>query len=72
MLKFIGARPKTKKLLDADGGLPKDNQAGAKGRGHVDVPEWNPAVRQQVLQIIQPDAERMLEYMGKPRNYWTL
>ena len=72
MLKFIGARPKTRKLLDADGSLPKDNQAGAKGRGHVDVPEWTPSVRQQVTRIIQPDAERMLEYMGKPRDYWTL
>ena len=72
MLNYIGARPKAKKLLEADGTLPRDNPVGAKGRGYVAMPQWPPLLKQQVIQQIRPDAEKMLEYMGKPRDYWTL
>ena len=72
MLRYIGARPKANKLLEADGTLPRDNPAGAKGRGHVSRPQWPPLLKEQVIRQIRPDAEKMLEYMGKPRDYWTL
>ena len=71
LLHFIGASPETDQMLDDNGCLPKDNQAGEKGRGHVDVPEWPPKLKQQVIQIVRPDAIKMLQYMGKPKDYWT-
>ena len=72
MLKFLGVRPQVKQMLDHNGLLPQENEAGAKGRGHVEKPEWNAELKAKVLRKIQPDAEQMLAYMDKPLNYWNL
>jgi len=72
LLRFLGAKPIVKQLLDTNGNLPKENQAGAKGREYVDKPEWNIALKRKVLRQIRPDSEKMLAYMKKPINYWDL
>ena len=72
LMRFLGVRPKIKKLLDSDGRLPRENQAGDKGRGYVEKPEWNSRLKRRVLRKIRPDAEKMLAYMGKPSDYWAL
>ncbi len=72
ILKFLGAKPQVKQMLDQNGCLPRENEAGAKGRDHVEKPEWNAELKAKVLRKIQPDAEQMLAYMGKPLNYWGL
>ena len=72
MLKFLGVKPRVKLLLDDDGCLPRENEAGAKGRGHVDKPVWSDGLRRRVLKKIRPDAEMMLAYMGKDKDYWDL
>ena len=72
MLRFLGVKPRVNKLLDPDGNLPKENPAGAKGRGHVEKPEWNSGVKRRVLRKIRPDSEKMLSYMGKPNDFWAL
>ena len=71
-LKFLGVEPQVKQMLDHNGRLPVENEAGAKGRGHVEKPKWGSKLKGKVLQRIQPDAEQMLAYMGKPLNYWNL
>ena len=71
-LKFLGVKPQVKRMLDHNGHLPRENEAGAKGRDHVEKPEWNAEIKAKVLRKIQPDAEQMLAYMGKPLNYWNL
>ena len=72
MLKFLGAKPRLKRLLDSQGCLPRENEAGAKGRGYVKKPEWTPALRTKVLRQVRPDAKKMLHYLGKPSDYWEL
>lgn len=72
MMQFLGVRPRVRTMLDPDGSLPRENEAGAKGRGHVDKPQWTPALKTQVLRKIRPDARQMLAYMGKPQTYWDL
>jgi len=71
-LKFLGVKPQIKQMLDQNGLLPRENEAGAKGRDHVEKPEWNTELKAKVLHKIKPDAEQMLSYMGKPLNYWNL
>ena len=71
-LKFLGVKPQVKQMLDHNGRLPRENEAGAKGRDHVEKPEWNTELKAKVLRKIQPDAEQMLAYMSKPLNYWDL
>ena len=71
-LRFLGVKPQVKRMLDHNGLLPRENEAGAKGRDHVEKPEWNAELKAKVLRKIQPDAEQMLSYMGKPLNYWNL
>ena len=71
-LEFLGVVPQVKCMLDENSCLPRENEAGAKGRGHVEKPEWNAVLKAKVLRKIRPDAEQILDYMGKPRNYWNL
>ena len=72
ILEFLGVEPLVQGMLDDNGCLPKENKAGTKGRDHVEIPEWNPALKKEVLHKIRPDAKKMLAYMGKPLNYWNL
>jgi len=72
ILEFLCVEPQVNYMLEENNCLPKKNEAGAKGRGHVDKPAWNSAVKAKVLDKIQPDAEQMLAYLGKPSNYWNL
>ena len=72
MLKFLGAKPRLKRMLGSQGCLPRENEAGAKGRGHVKKPVWTPGLRAKVLRQVRPDAKKMLHYMGKPSDYWEL
>ena len=71
-LKFLGVEPEVKHMLDQNGQIPRENEAGAKGRGQVEKPKWGTKLKKKVLRRIQPDAEQMLAYMGKPLNYWDL
>ena len=72
MLRFLGVKPRLKLILESDRTLPRENIAGAKGRGHVDKPDWDPALRKRVVKVIKPDAKKMLSYMGKSKSYWDL
>ena len=71
-LNFLGVDPLVKQMLDHNGLLPLENESGAKGRGYVEKPKWGSKLKSKVLRRIQPDAEQMLAYMGKPLNYWNL
>ena len=71
-LKFLGVKPQIKQMLDQNGLLPRENEAGAKGRDNVEKPKWNTELKAKVLRKIKPDAEQMLTYMDKPLNYWNL
>ena len=72
MMRFLGVKPRVKRLLDSNGQLPRENQAGEKGRGHVEKPQWRDGLKRRVLRRIRPDSEQMLAYMGKPIDYWEL
>ena len=72
LFRFLEVKPMLKTVLDSGLILPQENEAGAKGRGHVEKPEWNPKLRRRVLRIIRPDAKKMLAYMGKRSDYWVL
>ena len=72
MMRFLGVKPRVKRLLDSNGQLPRENQAGEKGRGHVEKPQWSDGLKRRVLRRIRPDSEQMLAYMGKPIDYWEL
>jgi hypothetical protein len=74
LLQFLGASAtpvQVERLLD-NGALPQVNEAGDKGRTLVPEPEWTPRLRRQVLNLIRPDAEAMLKYMGKPLDSWDI
>ena len=53
MIRFLGVKPMVKKLLDSNGALPKENQAGEKGRGYVEKPEWNIVNKSASFQMIE-------------------
>ena len=74
LLKFLGARSNSERvqLLLDDGKLPRVNEAGDKGREMVAAPQWSPGLREELLDLVRPDAERMLEYMGKDKRVWNL
>lgn len=74
LLTFLGAStaPEHIDLLLDDGRLPRVNEAGDKGRALVEAPAWTDKLRSQVLEVVRPDAERMLAYMGKPLDTWDL
>jgi hypothetical protein len=74
LLTFLGAStaPEHIDLLLDDGRLPRVNEAGDKGRALVEAPPWTDKLRSEVLEVVRPDAERMLAYMGKPLDTWDL
>jgi hypothetical protein len=74
LLQFLGASTASEhvELLLDGGALPKVNEAGDKGRVLVPEPQWNERLRRQVLEVVRPDAEAMLTYMGKPLDSWEL
>jgi hypothetical protein len=37
--------------------------------GHT---QWDPGIRQQVIEALQADTSRLLEYCNKPGDYWDL
>lgn len=73
LLLFLGARyrPRFIDLLLDGGQLPRVNEAGDKGRELIPRPTWSEPLRRQITEIVQPDAERMLAYLGKPDDTWT-
>jgi hypothetical protein len=74
LLSFLGASTAPEHLellLDGDQ-LPRVNEAGDKGRALVAAPTWTAKLRSQVLEIVKPDAEQMLAYMGKPSDTWDI
>jgi hypothetical protein len=73
LLEFLGARnrPRFLDLLLDEGQLPRVNEAGDKGRALIPRPTWSDQLRRQTTELVQPDAERMLAYMGKPADTWT-
>jgi hypothetical protein len=74
LLTFLGASTtgdEVSLLLD-QGALPQVNEAGEKGRLLVPEPQWSEKLSRQVLEVVRPDAEQMLTYMGKPLNTWDL
>jgi hypothetical protein len=73
LLQFLGARnrPRFIDLLLDNGELPRVNEAGDKGRQLIPRPAWSDQLRRQLIEAVQPDAERMLAYMGKPADTWT-
>ena len=74
LLSFLGASsaPAHLELLLDAGRLPQVNEAGDKGRKLVPAPAWSDRLRDQVLEVIRPDAHQMLAYMGKPTSTWEL
>lgn len=73
-LQFLGVKSNRhvlRQLLD-NGKLPKVNEAGDKGRHDVAKPTWEPRIREQVLELIRPDGERMLAHLKRPRSTWNL
>ena len=70
-LRFLGVKPKIKKLLDSNGCLPRVNEAGDKGRTFVEKPSWNPILKWRVSRIVRHDSEQMLNYLCKPKTYWN-
>lgn len=74
LLHFLGASTDAEhiELLLDNGQLPRVNEAGDKGRELVKRPSWHKKTQRQVLDLIRPDAEKMLSYMGKPSNTWSL
>ncbi len=74
LLRFLGASttPEMVDLLLDQGALPRVNEAGDKGRELVPEPQWSEKLRRQVLEVVRPDAEQMLTYIGKPLNTWDL
>ena len=74
LLGFLGAStaPEHIELLLDNGQLPRVNEAGDKGRVLVPAPIWTDKLRSQVLELVGPDAKKMLAYMGKPSDTWDL
>lgn len=70
LLEFLGVTVQPELLLD-DGRLPRVNNVGDKGRAYVALPRWPAAMRRRTVDLLRPDAELFLDYIGKPKNYWT-
>jgi hypothetical protein len=69
LLSFLGVAAGSEALLD-QGALPRVNQAGEKGREFIPCPHWPALLRNRVIELLRPDAEAFLGYVGKPPNYW--
>lgn len=74
LLFFLGAdsSPEKVNLLLDKGSLPRINEAGDKGRVMIQRPQWTPKLRKQVLNVVRPDAEKLLISINKPLNTWAL
>ena len=74
LLLFLGAdsSPEKVNLLLDKGSLPRINEAGDKGRVMIQRPQWTPKLRKQVLNVVRPDAEKLLISINKPLNTWAL
>ncbi len=35
-------------------------------------PVWDPAVKRSVIEILREDTRKLLQYAGKPADYWKL
>lgn len=70
LLLFIGASARPDLLLD-NGRLPRVNEAGEKGRAYVDVPAWPIRMRRRIVELLKPDSESFLHYIGKTPDYWS-
>ena len=69
MFSFLGVKPRLGKILKK-GRIPTRNVAGSKGRELICVPEWSPRLKSELLDIVRPDAELMLQHMGRPLDSW--
>ena len=69
LFEFLEIRKEIRRVL-RQGKLPKRNIAGSKGRELVDRPTLKPHLKMKILEIIKPDAEQMLSYMGSPLDTW--
>ena len=69
MFSFLDVKPRLGKILKK-GKIPTKNMAGTKGRELIDLPEWPPRLKQDLIDIIRPDAELMLQHMGRPLDTW--
>ncbi|MCP9927996.1 sulfotransferase [Cyanobium sp. CH-040] len=70
LLTFLGASARPELLLD-DGRLPRVNEAGDKGRAFVEVPDFPAKMRNKIANLLKPDAELFLDYIGKDPDYWV-
>jgi len=70
LLTFLGASVKPELLLD-DGVLPRVNEAGEKGRTYIEAPQWSADMHSKIVDLLEPDAELFLSYLGKPQGYWS-
>ena len=69
ILRFLGAKPKVKPLLDG-GQLPLKNRAGTKGRDDIPMPQWPDQLKKQTIDLIRPDSEAFLKAIGHPIDTW--
>lgn len=69
ILGYVGASKIANQLLPT-GQLPWVNQAGSNSRPMVPKPTWNPSAKSRVLEIIKPDAQLTLKYLGKSFDTW--
>ena len=69
MFAFLGVKSRLGKILK-QGRIPTRNVAGSKGRELIGVPEWSPQLKSELLDIVRPDAELMLQHMGRPLDSW--
>jgi len=70
LLNFLGVSADCDLLLD-EGRLPRVNSAGEKGRIFVEAVPWPVRMRQRIVNVLRPDSDSFLMYIGKPLNYWT-
>ena len=70
MFQFLDAKPRFRKVLKKGKKIPSRNKAGSKGRTFIEPPTWPEALKDEVLNVIRPDAEQMLKFMGKPLTTW--
>lgn len=46
------------------------NAANSGKKSEVPAPEWDPALKEKVRDLIRPDALQFLDYIGKPAAHW--
>jgi len=72
IFEFISVDPGVD-LLD-NGRLRRVNTAeeGRRNRVLISNPEWNPKFKKRVINDLQPDTDKFLSWMGKPKDFWNL